>query len=93
MRQLVARTVRRGLVRAELWNGNVESLRNLLSTDADRNVVLWSWRTHGRYHDELPDAARAAAPHARVVVLTSRREADRLLAELAELADGAAPAT
>ena len=60
-------------VRAELWNGNRESFRNLVSTDDDRNVVLWSWRTHHRFHDELPAEARADAPHARVVVLSSRR--------------------
>jgi len=34
MRRLLARTVRRGIVRRELWNGNRESLRNLFSTDA-----------------------------------------------------------
>lgn len=73
MAQLLRRTVTRGATRAELWNGNRESLRNLVSTDADRNVVLWSWRTHHRYHLEVPAEARAAAPHARVVVLTDRR--------------------
>lgn len=73
MVQLVRRTVTRSLVRAELWNGNRESFRNLFSLDDDRNVVLWSWRTHHRFHDELPAEARADAPHARVVVLSSRR--------------------
>ena len=71
--QLVRRTLTRGATGAELWNGNHESLRNLVSTDADRNVVLWSWRTHHRYHDEVPDEARVAAAHARVVVLSDRR--------------------
>lgn len=74
--QLLRRTVTRGATRAELWNGNRESLRNLVSTDADRNVVLWSWRTHHRYHLEVPAEARAAAPHARVVVLRDRRAVD-----------------
>ncbi len=83
MRQLVARTIRRGVLGTELWNGNVESLRNLLSTDADRNVVLWSWRTLDRYRAEVPDEARAGAPHARVVVLSSRSAVDRLVDELA----------
>ena len=70
--QLLKRTVTRSAVRAELWNGNRESFRNLLSTDADRNVVLWSWRTHHCFHDEIPAEARAGAPHARVVVLRDR---------------------
>lgn len=71
--QLLRRTVTRSARGAELWNGNRESFRNLLSTDADRNVVLWSWRTHGRYHLEVPAEARAEAGHARVVVLSDRR--------------------
>jgi adenylate kinase family enzyme len=76
MAQLVRRTLTRGATGAELWNGNHESLRNLVSTDAERNIVLWSWRTHHCYHDEVPDEARAAAPHARVVVLSDRRAID-----------------
>ena len=73
MAQLLRRTITRSARGAELWNGNRESFRNLLSTDADRNVVLWSWRTHGRYHLEVPAEARAEAGHARVVVLSDRR--------------------
>ena len=76
MAQLVRRTATRAAVRAELWNGNRESFRNLASTDDQRNVVLWSWRTHHRYHDEVPTEARAEAPNARVVVLRDRRSAD-----------------
>jgi adenylate kinase family enzyme len=70
--QLVRRTVIRGATGTELWNGNKESLRNLVSTDADRNVVLWSWRTHHLFHDEVPAEARAEASQARVVVLSDR---------------------
>ena len=83
MRRLLWRTVRRGVRRRELWNGNRESLADLLSTDADRNVVLWSWRTIGRYHAEVPDEARTGAPHARVVVLRSRGQVDRFLEQVA----------
>jgi adenylate kinase family enzyme len=81
--QLLRRTVTRGATRAELWNGNRESLRNLVSTDDGRNVVLWSWRTHHRYHDEVPAEARSAAPHARVMVLRDRRSADALPGQMA----------
>ncbi len=83
MRQVVLRTLRRGVRRAELWNGNRESLRNLVSTDADRNIVLWTWRTLGRFHEEVPAQARTGAPDARVVVLTGHDQADRLVEELA----------
>lgn len=76
MAQLLRRSVTRSARRAELWNGNRESFRNLLSADVDRNVVLWSWRTHHRFHDGVPAAARAQAPHARVVRLSDRRSID-----------------
>jgi len=83
MAQLLRRTVTRSARRVELWNGNWESFRNLVSTDAERNVVLWSWRTHHRYRDEVPAEARTGAPQARVVVLRDRRSAaafpDRLV--------------
>lgn len=83
MRQLLGRTVRRGITRSELWNGNRESLRNLLSVDADRNVVLWSWRTLDRYHTEVPDEVRTGASHARLVVLRTRYEIARFVDEVA----------
>jgi len=82
MVQLVRRTVTRGATGAELWNGNHESLRNLISTDADRNVVLWSWRTHHLYHDTVPAEARMSAG-ARVVVLSDRRAIDAFPRRLA----------
>ncbi len=74
MRQLVTRSIGRAAVRRELWNGNRESFRNLVSTNADRNVVLWSWRTLHRFHREVPDEARAEAPHARLAVLRNRAD-------------------
>jgi adenylate kinase family enzyme len=83
MVQLMRRTLTRGVTGVELWNGNRESLRNLVSTDADRNVVLWSWRTHHRYHDEVPTEARVEAPHARVMVLSNRRAVDSFPQRLA----------
>jgi adenylate kinase family enzyme len=78
MAQLLRRSIARSTARAELWNGNRESWANLLSTDEQRNVALWSWRTHHRYHGEVQDEARAMAPHARLVVLTGRRAVESL---------------
>ena len=43
MSRVVRRTLRRGLLRTELWHGNREDLRNLLDRDPEQNVVLWSW--------------------------------------------------
>lgn len=70
--RMVRRTLSRMLRREELWNGNRESLRNLVSTDPQRNIVLWTWTQWPRYHREA--AATAADPdwaHAECVRLTT----------------------
>lgn len=67
------RTLRRGLRREVLWNGNRERLRTLLSHDPEHNIVLWSWRTHARFHYLVPGEVRRDAPHAALAVLTTRR--------------------
>lgn len=79
MRRVIARTLRRGLTRQELWHGNRERLGNLLRRDPDQNVVLWSWTQHGRYRETY---AALAASDARVVRLAGPREADAWLAGL-----------
>jgi adenylate kinase family enzyme len=48
MRQLVWRTIRRVTFRRELWNGNRETLRDMISRDPDRSILRWSWRNHIR---------------------------------------------
>ncbi|MHB8378499.1 MAG: P-loop NTPase family protein [Acidimicrobiales bacterium] len=72
--RLLRRTIRRSLSGEELWNGNRESLRHLFSLDPELNVVLWSWKTHGRYHESVPNEARVQAPHADVKILRNARE-------------------
>ena len=81
--RVLARSLRRGVMRTQLWNSNTERLSNLLRLDPERNVVRWSWQTHHRYHDEFP-AAAAEVPGASVVVLTSPRQVSRFVEELAQ---------
>jgi len=45
-RRVLWRSIRRAVRGTELWNGNRESWRNLLSSDPERNVVLWSFTRH-----------------------------------------------
>jgi adenylate kinase family enzyme len=54
--RVTARSISRLVRRERLWNGNRESLRNLLSADPERNVVLWSWQTHTRRRLEMAAA-------------------------------------
>ena len=79
MRRLVTRTLVRATLRTELWNTNRESWRNLVSRDPNRNILLWSWRTHGAYHHDVPNQARETAAHATTVVLRSPAEVDAFM--------------
>lgn len=79
MARLIKRTLRRMLHHENLWNGNRESLRNLVSIDPARNIILWSWFTHAKYHDVVPNEAREHASHAKVLTLHTAREVQAFL--------------
>ncbi|MFN3254101.1 MAG: adenylate kinase [Ilumatobacter sp.] len=44
-RTLPRRSIVRALTRRELWNGNRERWRDLLSRDPERNPIVWSWQS------------------------------------------------
>jgi adenylate kinase family enzyme len=54
MRRLAARTLRRMVTRAELWNGNREEWRFLFN--ADESILLWAWTSHHKYRDRYLSA-------------------------------------
>jgi hypothetical protein len=83
MARVIKRTILRILRREELWNGNRESWRNALSLDPMRNIILWSWNSHSKYHDVVPREAREAVGPDRVVVLTNTRDVRRFLEAVA----------
>jgi adenylate kinase family enzyme len=81
MRQVVWRTLRRGVTRQELWNGNRESLRNFLTWAPEESIISWAWHNHGKYRDRYGAAAADPAnAHLTFVRLTSRRDITRFLA-------------
>ena len=82
MWRVVKRTFLRIIKREELWNGNRESWRNALSRDATRNIILWTWNSHAKYHAMLPTEARDAVGPDRVVVLNSSHQVQRFLTEV-----------
>jgi adenylate kinase family enzyme len=49
MKRVLLRTLRRLVLRVELWNGNRERWTNLTSTDPERSVVAWAWAEHEHY--------------------------------------------
>ena len=60
-RRVLWRSIRRATTNTELWNGNRESWRNLLSTDPERNVVLWSFTKHHQRRTEYTAAIEGGA--------------------------------
>ncbi len=82
--RILARTARRLVGRAELWNGNRESVRNLVRLDPKENIILWSITQHRRYQDQYAQAiAEGRFDQAEVLHLRHPRDAARLLDQLA----------
>lgn len=75
MRRIIWRTLRRAIVREELWNGNKEPWRNFFRADPEKSVIAWAWtRYHGyraRYASAMADPQYA---HLTFVHLRSRRD-------------------
>ncbi len=81
--RLAKRSLRRALTREAVWGGNRERLRDLVSRDPARNVVLWSWQHHDAYrelYESYSDADFWA--HANVHRLRSPTEVDAFLASI-----------
>jgi adenylate kinase family enzyme len=85
MRQLIWRTFRRAATREELWNGNREPWRHLLSLDRRKSPIAWAWRKHAGYRARYTAAAADPANrHIRFIRLSSRADA-RTLVETAAM--------
>lgn len=80
MPRIIWRTIRRVMLREELWNGNRERLANLLSWDPEQSVISWAWHHYPVYRQRY--AAAAADPqfaHLAFIRVTTRAELERLL--------------
>jgi hypothetical protein len=51
----------------------------VLSLDPAKNIMMWSWTTHAKYHEQVPAEARAQADHAKIVVLSTSRSVTHFL--------------
>lgn len=76
---LIRRTLRRGLRRQVLWNGNRERPWQIFDPRPEHNVVLWSWTHHEQYSGIYSVAANNPA-NPPVVRLRSRAEIAAFLA-------------
>jgi adenylate kinase family enzyme len=75
MRRVIGRTLRRTILRRELWNGNREPWTNLASRDPMRSIIAWSWTQHDRYRAQYTAAESDPAwSHIEFVKLRTPRE-------------------
>ncbi len=78
--RVFSRTVRRAILREELWNGNRESLRLLFSQES---ILVWVLKTYWRRRREYPELlARPEYSHLTVFRFRTPRETKKWLAAL-----------
>jgi len=58
MGRVISRTLRRTILRTELWNGNREPISNLLSIDPQKSIIAWAATRHRIYHQRYLAAQR-----------------------------------
>ena len=81
--RVIRRTLGRLLVRRELWNGNRERLREALSRDPERSIIVWAWARHDTYTARYGKAMRDKKwQHIRFVRVRGAREARAFLQSL-----------
>lgn len=79
MRRVIVRTLRRGILREELWHGNRERVSSWLRWDPHQNIVRWAWTNHPVVTERLEARLAAGEP---IVRLRDQRAVDAWLAGL-----------
>jgi len=83
MWRVVSRTLSRGARGTELWNGNRESLKNILKWDPEENIIRWAWtrfdHTRSKYEMRMEDPAWS---HITFIRLRSRSDLREFLRDL-----------
>jgi hypothetical protein len=78
MRRVVQRTVRRRLLRQELWNGNIEPPLRTVFTERD-HIVRWAWSTHHKSAQRIAEL-QAQRPDLVIVRLRDRHDVEQWIA-------------
>jgi adenylate kinase family enzyme len=77
--RLLRRTLARGILRRELWNGNREKGPwNLLTRDPEQNILAWQTATLHNWAERFPEL-QERFPHLTIVRLGHPRETERWL--------------
>ncbi len=73
MGRVIRRTLRRGILREELWHGNRERLSTWLRWSPEENIVRWAWVQHPVTRDRMRECIADGWP---VIRLSRQREVD-----------------
>jgi adenylate kinase family enzyme len=71
---VIRRTLKRSLLKLELWNGNREPPLRTIVSNRD-HIVRWAWRTHAETARRVHACVRRH-PNLNTVILHSRQEAE-----------------
>jgi adenylate kinase family enzyme len=83
MQRVIWRTIRRGVTREELWNGNREPLSNFTSWDPEQNVIRWAWTRYDSRREEYESAMiNPTWTHLTFIRLRSSAEAAEFIGSL-----------
>lgn len=89
--RLIRRTLARGILRRELWNGNREKGPwNLLNRDPEQNILRWQTKTLRTWEERMPTISERF-PQLTIVRLRHPRETEKWLRAQAD-ASGASTA-
>lgn len=83
MARVIRRTLRRTVLREELWPGVHEPLSNLYSLDPYKNIIVWTWTRHAHVRRKYEAAMTGDEwNHARVLRFRSTSDARNFLDSL-----------
>ena len=85
MYRTIKRTLARTITRLELWNGNRESLRNIIKLDSEENIILWAWTQFESYREKLTAASLAAPKDQMWIEIKSSRDLEGAVSYLASV--------
>lgn len=81
--RVVRRTLGRLFRKKELWNGNRERWRQVLSRDPGTSIVMWAWKMHDKYTGQYEAAMEDSSwRHISFVRLRNSREVKVFLRSL-----------
>ncbi|HEX9034404.1 MAG TPA: AAA family ATPase [Streptosporangiaceae bacterium] len=84
MRQVIWRTLRRAVTRAELWNGNREPVGNFFRVRPEESIIAWAWSRHHVYRERyLREQSDPANTHLTFLRLRTRGEITALIEKAA----------